>query len=667
MLPIEKDLTLTETALGALQGTTIRLWYEKSPNINDLYQDLITSPVSYRGKEPPRGYIGQKGTASPVKRQQIAIIQALAKCKFEQRFSQRECADILAQEGIRITPMGLSKMFKRYLEVLQLEVPKGKVVTLNSVKEAEEYAKRERKNLAKKVVNKAKTAVEVQKALQDEGLIDTDKGPIEKPKEPVKETLEDEVADEFRNRQIIYTPTEKQIQFHQAIETIVLYGGAAGGGKSFALIFDAIRYAHVPGYKAVIIRRTSPELLELIETSNQFYPKLFKGAKFIASKNMWRFPSGAIVRFGYLERKGDELQYQGHEYQYIAFDELGQWIDPWGFNYLKSRLRGNRTDPLTGEFIPLQMRATSNPGAAWVKDMFIEAAPENTTFYDKAGVSHRFIPATLLDNPHLPQEYRQMLESLPEVEKRQLLYGDWNATSLAAFPEFYTKDQHHIDALSGEKKLKSKAHVVAPFEIPAWWNRVCGMDYGYRDPATAIWYAINPETGQKIVYREYNESGRTGIEYAKDIIEIEKSEVLPLDHVIDWSIFNKTGYTGPTIGEQIRMAGLQIRAADKNRIAGNVQIHENLRQLPNSSEPGLIIFNTCPRIINQLQSAQIDEKNPDDIDQRRVGVDDKKHHWDLYDSLRYGLMARPTRENRAVQMNRLKQESSWNKVNNYFS
>lgn len=440
------------------------------------------------------------------------------------------------------------------------------------------------------------------------------------------------------------------------------------GGKSFALIFDVLRYAHVPGYKAVIIRRTSPELLELIETSAQFYPKMFPGAKFLTAKNMWRFPSGAIIRFGYLERKGDELQYQGHEYQYIAFDELGQWIDPWGWNYLKSRLRGNRTDPLTGEFIPLQMRATSNPGAAWVKDMFIEAAPENTTFYDKAGVSHRFIPATLLDNPHLPQEYRQMLESLPEVEKRQLLYGDWNATSLAAFPDFYTSDKNNVNPLSGERQLVCKSHVVEPFDIPHHWNRVCGMDYGYRDPATAIWYAINPETGQKIVYREYNQVGRTGIEFANDILKIEReNEVLSIDHVIDWSIFNKTGYTGPTIGEQIRMAGLQIRPADKNRIAGNVQIHENLRPLVNSNEPGILFFNTCPRIINQLQSAQIDEKNPDDIDQRRVGVDDKKHHWDLYDSLRYGLMARPTRQNRTVQMQNMKRESSWQTINNYFS
>lgn len=229
MLTIETDLTLTETALGPLQGSTMRLWVEKSPQINALYEAILSEPVDYRGKEPPKGYLGQNGKATPVKRQQIAIMQALAKCKFEQRFSQRESADILAQEGIKITPMGLSKVFKRYLEILELEVPKGKIVTIKNAKEADELAKRERKNLAKRVVKKAATAIQVQEALKEEGYVpDSEKGPIETPKEPIKETLEEEVADEFRNRQVIYTPTEKQIQFHQASETIVLYGGAAG-------------------------------------------------------------------------------------------------------------------------------------------------------------------------------------------------------------------------------------------------------------------------------------------------------------------------------------------------------------------------------------------------------------------------------------------------------
>lgn len=192
------------------------------------------------------------------------------------------------------------------------------------------------------------------------------------------------------------------------------------------------------------------------------------------------------------------------------------------------------------------------------------------------------------------------------------------------------------------------------------------MDYGYKDPATAVWYAINPVNGQKIVYREYCQSGRTGLEYAKDIKACEQTEVIPIDHIIDWSVFAKTGYTGPTIGEQIRMSGIAIRQADKNRIAGNVQIHEHLRIDEKTGQPGVIFFDTCPGIIGQLQSAQIDLKNPDDIDQKRVG-EDAKHHWDLYDSLRYALMGRPTLTSRAAQFQNVKQQSRWNQVGRYFT
>lgn len=409
-----------------------------------------------------------------------------------------------------------------------------------------------------------------------------------------------------------------------------------------------------------------PELMELIETSKEFYPKLFPGCKFNTQKNLWRFPSGAIVEFGYLDKPNDKLRYQGQQYQYIAFDELGQWNDPEGWNYLKSRLRKPPIDPLTGGKIPCLMRATSNPGATWVKEMFIDAAEANTTFYDRAGVPHKFIPATLFDNPHLDEDYRLMLESLPEMERRQLLYGDWNATDKAAFPEFRPEGTYNIDS-KGVKTLVCEPHVIEPFEIPRWWNRVCGMDYGYRDPAVAIWYAINPENGQKVVYREYCYSGKTGTEFGYDCKALESDEIIPIDHVLDWAAFNRTGTSGPTIGEAIRLAsGFMLRPADKNRAAGKVQVHSNLRPILGTTTPNMVFFNTCDNIISQLRSAQIKENDPDDIDQTRVG-ESHKHHWDAYDALRYGLMARPTRVNRAEMFRNVKQQSRWNQVNNYFS
>ncbi|WMX18588.1 terminase large subunit [Aeromonas phage 1233] len=640
MFDFEKDMTQTETPLGFMSGEVIRMWVKAVPDIADRYNKLLTEVRPCRGT-PPAGYIRRKGEAHPVASQQHALIVAVSKYCFEKRFSLQESVDLLAVAGISLSRQGFVKASQRILDYFGVAdlVPKRGAVVVETLQDAERVVRQKRQQAAKKVLKGEAT-------LEEAVGKPAESPPQESPKpEP---TVEEPQDDEFSGREVIYEPTPKQALFHAASEKIVLYGGAAGGGKSFALLFDVLSFAHVPRYRAVIIRRTMPELTELIETSKEFYPKLFPGAKYNTQKNFWRFPSGAIVEFGYLEHPADKLRYQGQQYQYIAFDELGQWPDAEGWNYLKSRLRKPPIDPYTGKPIPTQMRATSNPGARWVKEMFIDAAEPGTTFYDRAGVSHKFIPATLLDNPHLDQDYRLMLESLPELERRQLLYGDWNATNTSAFPEF-----------------RPEIHVVEPFDIPLWWNRVCGMDYGYKDPATAVWYAINPETGQKIVYREYAMSGRTGIEYAKDIKELEESEVIPIDHVIDWQIFAKTGYTGPTIGEQIRMAGICIRQADKNRVSGNVQIHEHLRIDPKTDQPGIVFFSTCPGIINQLQSAQIDEKNPDDIDQKRVG-EDSKHHWDLYDSLRYGLMARPTLVNRAVQFQQVKQVSRWNQVSTYF-
>lgn len=668
MANFEKDLALYESILGTVSGETLRLWNNKVPDLNERYTKLVEEPISYRGRYVPLGYTKSgKGAATPVKAHILALIIAMAKVKFEKRYSLSEAVTLLSQVGLKVSKPGLLKVFPRYSGALGLteHIPDKdiKVVEIKSLADAEKLVQRERKNFAKKAHKEGWSGEQVKEELNKNKKKGVSRS--SKKTERTIESKEEMISEEFKGREIAYEPTAKQTLFHAASEKIVLYGGAAGGGKSYALIFDAIRYAHVPRYRALIIRRTMPELMELIETSKEFYPKLFPGSKFNTQKNMWRFPSGAILEFGYLEKPNDKLRYQGQQYQYIAFDELGQWKDAEGWNYLKSRLRKPPIDPMTGKPIPCLMRATSNPGASWVKEMFIDAAPENTTFYDRAGVSHRFIPATLFDNPHLDADYRQMLESLPEMERKQLLYGDWNATDKAAFPEFRPEGtyEHQMD---GTKVCTCSPHVIEPFDIPNYWNRVGGMDYGYRDPATAVWYAINPMNGQKIVYREYSETGKTGAVYGKEIVEIEKEEVLPIDHPLDWSVFNKTGHTGPTVGEEIRLAGLHVRPADKNRIGGKVQIHEHLRPMEGSNTPGLVIFNTCPKLIQQLKAAEIKESEPDDIDQTRVG-ETHKHHWDLYDSLRYGLMARPTRTNRAVQYRQSKQQSRWNRVNRYFS
>jgi len=231
------------------------------------------------------------------------------------------------------------------------------------------------------------------------------------------EAVEEELREE---RPIIFRPNEgPQTEFLAASEREVLYGGAAGGGKSYALLADVLRYCGNGNHSALIIRRTNDELRELVQKSQTMYPQAFKGAHWSERKSLWTFPSGARIWMTYLEQDKDVLRYQGQAFTWIGVDELTQYPTPYAWDYLRSRLR--TTDPS----LPIHMRATSNPGGPghiWVKKMFINPSPYNKAFaatdiesgnvlrypdaHDKAGESlfkRRFIPAKLTDNPYLSE------------------------------------------------------------------------------------------------------------------------------------------------------------------------------------------------------------------------------------------------------------------------
>ena len=123
----------------------------------------------------------------------------------------------------------------------------------------------------------------------------------------------------------------------------MLYGGAAGGGKSYAMLVDPLRFMHRPSHRALLLRRAMPELRELIDKSRELYPKAFPGAKFREVEKIWRFPSGALLEFGYLDRDADVYRYQGQAYSWIGIDELTQYPTEFPLQYLQSRLR--TTDP----------------------------------------------------------------------------------------------------------------------------------------------------------------------------------------------------------------------------------------------------------------------------------------------------------------------------------
>lgn len=452
----------------------------------------------------------------------------------------------------------------------------------------------------------------------------------------IEETELDNVPNSLKQEateDVIFKANEgPQEDFLASGETDVLYGGAAGGGKSYAMLIDPLRFAHRAAHRGLIIRRSMPELRELIDKSRELYPKAFPGCKYKEVEKLWNFPSGAKIEFGFLERDADVYRYQGQAYSWIGFDEITHLPTEFSWNYLASRLR--TTDPE----IETYMRCTANPGgsgAHWVKKRYIDPSPPNESFRGGDGLTRKFIPARLDDNPYLAADgrYEQMLAALPPTQRQQLLEGNWDVAEGAAFTEFNPPE-----------------HVIPPFEIPVHWERSKGIDYGYASESACIWGAVDPSDGTLIIYRELYRKGLLGTELANMITEMEYEDPFSVAGVLDTACWSRTGTTGPTVGETLQRAGHKLRRADKNRIQGKIQIHEYLK-LQQSGRPKIQIFNTCPNLIRELQSIPLDRSKPEDVD-----TNASDH---AYDALRYLIMARPRINDTISQLRQFRRESSF--------
>lgn len=455
----------------------------------------------------------------------------------------------------------------------------------------------------------------------------------------ISETLDfGVITQEQQEREVVFQPNPgPQTDFLAASEREVLYGGSAGSGKSYALLADPMRYFNNSNFSGLILRRTNDELRELIWKSQELYPKIYPEAKWQEKKSQWVFPSGGKLWMTYLERDEDVLRYQGLSFSYIAFDELTQYATPFAWNYMRSRLRS--TDPT----LPLFQRATTNPGGrghGWVKKMFVDPAPGNIKFaatdidtgktltfpegHEKEGQPlfyRRFIPATLKDNPYLMKDgqYEANLLALPEMQRRQLLEGDWAVADGAAFPEF-----------------KQSVHVCEPFDIPPDWRRFRSCDYGYSSYSAVHWFAIDPSYETLFVYRELYVSKHTGKDLAQAVLEAEQGESIQYG-ILDSSCWHNRGQIGPSIAEEMISIGCRWRPSDRSagaRVAGKNRFHEVLKVDPVTETAGIIFFNTCRQIIADLPVIPSDPKGSDDIDPRHAS-----DH--TYDSVRYGIMSRP--------------------------
>lgn len=234
-----------------------------------------------------------------------------------------------------------------------------------------------------------------------------------------------------------------------------LFGGAAGGGKSSALLMSALQYVDVPNYSAILFRRTFADLSLPGALMDRFksWVSLYDDIHWNSNTFVATFPSGARISFGYLNNSQDYLRYKGSEFQFIGMDEVTE-IRESDYRYLFSRLRRPSSGPLSQ--VPLRMRAASNPAPNWVRQRFIVEGPHTGRI---------FVPSKLTDNPGIDAaSYRQALSALDPIERRRLEEGDWWSTTLGSM-----FDRTSIVILDPDEipQITSSARVVRFWDLAA--------------------------------------------------------------------------------------------------------------------------------------------------------------------------------------------------------
>lgn len=424
----------------------------------------------------------------------------------------------------------------------------------------------------------------------------------------------------------------------------LLFGGARGGGKTAFLLGDFAQDVPTeagPYHHGILFRRTYPQLEEVVKQSLEMYPSWFGRDNVVwTEKNKtWTWKNGATLRLRFLELDTDWMEYQGHAYTWIGFDELTTWPNPENYLRLKACLRSARP-----EVKFRRTRCSANPGGPgheWVKEYFgIGRYPKGMVLLtpeDGSQSSRMFIPSKVTDNKLLlaaDPDYVNRLKGLGSPELvRAWLEGDWSVVQGAYFPEF-----------------NPARHVVAPFAVPASWPRIRSMDWGSAAPFAVYWAAISDGSplpsgaiyprGSLVVYREwYGAKGAnvgikaTAEEVAEGIVARTDPWEKISDMVIDPAAFAQNG--GPSIAERMMMAvggkDLSMRRGDNKRIPGWDQVRERLRG--NGDAPMIYFFSTCQHLIRTLPALQHDLTKAEDVE-----TEGEDH---AADAVRYLCMMRP--------------------------
>ncbi len=423
-------------------------------------------------------------------------------------------------------------------------------------------------------------------------------------------------------------PQPKQARFLSSTEDEVLYGGAAFGGKTEALLMHEIRRREkYPGSAGLMLRRTFQDLNKegaLIPRSKEI---LWGRAHWSEQYHKWTYPNGSVTQFGYLQNPDDHLHYQGTIWEDIKWEELTQFPNEQRYEYVNTFCRSR-----FAECKPL-VRATTNPGGpghGWVKSRFIDIAPWGETYTYKAGggvKTRLFIPARAEDNAiglERDPEYVNRLQALPEALRLALWEGSWDSFEGQVFANW-----------------RRDLHVCEPFKIPANWTRWTGIDYGFAAPFCCLWFARPPDKSRLVIYRELYATGWRAREQALRIKDASKGEKV-WTYAADPSMWQQRRETvGNSIADEYAEAGVILKKANNDRMAGLEVVRQALdwKALPGGrvlKPPLLQAFSTCFNFIRTIPALPYDPIKVEDVD-----TDAEDH---AYDAFRYGVMAAAVQE-----------------------
>ena len=414
-----------------------------------------------------------------------------------------------------------------------------------------------------------------------------------------------------------YFPQEGMLPFHAAARSAdkpsgpewIALGGKRGPGKSHAIMAQVglDDCQRVDELKALFLRKIQKSAKESFE---DLIRKVFRYTHHAPTADGLTLKNGSRIIIGGFKDDRDIDKYLGIEYDVIVIEECTQISET-----KKNAIRGSlRTSKPWRPRVYLSTNA-DGIGLQWFKKDFVEPSR------NKEEKATRFFDVTHILNPFTNPEYEAWLDSLTGPLRKAWRDGDWDAFAGMAFPQW-----------------NRERHVIQPFEIPSHWVKWRATDWGFASPFSTHWYTKDPDTRRIYAYREFYTAGLTDRQQARGIKDMTPDSETIFAHYADPSLWERKNRDGEVFStaDEYRKEGIVLIKGDNDRLSGKRKVNNILADLTDG-EPGLQIFENCPKLAEQLGSLASDKLNPEDVD-----TDQEDH---AYDDLRYAL----TNEKRVEQ------------------